>query len=71
LTEVTELKGLRSEIKGLQQRYDTLLELMGEKEEQVEELKADITDMKSLYKVQISELLEQIEHLKSGEKDVL
>jgi len=71
LTEVTELKGLRSEIKALQQRYDTLLELMGEKEEQVEELKADITDMKSLYKVQISELLEQIEHLKSGEKDVL
>jgi hypothetical protein len=58
------LKGLRTEMKGLQQRYDTLLELMGEKEEEVEELKADIADMKSLYKTQISELLERMERPK-------
>jgi hypothetical protein len=47
----------------LTRRYNTLLELMGEKEEQVEELKADILDMKALYRNQINELLERIEHL--------
>ncbi len=39
---------------------------MGEKEEQVEELKADIIDVKALYRTQISELVEQIEKLKAS-----
>jgi hypothetical protein len=58
-----ELRDVRKQIKDINQRYNTLLELMGEKEEQVEELKADIIDLKSLYKAQISELLEKIEIL--------
>lgn len=39
---------------------------MGEKEEQVEELKADIVDMKALYRNQINDLMERIEQLSSA-----
>ncbi len=65
-TEVEELKTLRPQLEDLTKRYHTLLELMGEKEEQVEELKADIIDVKALYRTQISELVEQIEKLKAS-----
>lgn len=38
----------------LNQRYLTALELMGEKAEMVEELQADLKDMKELYRNQAS-----------------
>lgn len=40
-------------------RYQTLLELLGERTEEVEELKADLQDVKEMYKSQIVELLQQ------------
>ena len=61
--EVAELKEVKNQMKEIQQRYNTALELIGEKDEQLEELKADILDVKILYKDQISELLEKIEVL--------
>ena len=57
MTEVDEkrriedrLKGLEEEHKDLDERYRTTLELLGEKSEQVEELKADILDVKQMYR---------------------
>jgi cell division protein FtsB len=41
---------LESEIAQLNERYETTLELLGEKTELVEELKADIVDMKNIYR---------------------
>ena len=66
--EVAELKEVKNQMKEIQQRYNTALELIGEKDEQLEELKADILDVKILYKDQISELLEKIEVLSKQTK---
>lgn len=41
---------LQREAKGLEERYLTTLELLGEKSETVEELKADVVDLKELYR---------------------
>lgn len=41
---------LESQITGLDQRYQTTLELLGEKSELVEELKADVQDVKAMYR---------------------
>lgn len=41
---------LESQIVGLDQRYQTTLELLGEKSELVEELKADVQDVKAMYR---------------------
>ena len=67
--EVTELKEVKNQMKEVSDRYNTALELIGEKEEQVEELRADIVDMKMLYKEQINELLEKVERLSSSNKN--
>jgi predicted RNase H-like nuclease (RuvC/YqgF family) len=50
---------LDKEYKDLDGRYQTLLELLGERTEQVEELKADLQDVKEMYKSQIIELLQK------------
>ncbi|RZC32958.1 TATA element modulatory factor, partial [Asbolus verrucosus] len=50
------LKGQHTE---LQQQYDTLCQLFGEKVEENEELKLDLQDVKEMYKSQIDELLKQ------------
>ncbi|ETN42078.1 uncharacterized protein HMPREF1541_04017 [Cyphellophora europaea CBS 101466] len=44
------LKTLEEEYKALSDRYSTTLELLGEKSELVEELKADILDVKQMYR---------------------
>ena len=44
------LKTLETEHTSLRQRHQTTLELLGEKSEQVEELKADILDVKQMYR---------------------
>lgn len=41
---------LEKEVKGLEERYLTTLEMLGEKSETVEELKADVVDLKELYR---------------------
>ncbi|CAG8541179.1 307_t:CDS:10, partial [Scutellospora calospora] len=48
----------------LNERYDTALELLGEKTEKVEELQADIQDMKDAYRSQITDLIAQLEKFK-------
>ncbi|KAL4948546.1 TATA element modulatory factor 1 TATA binding-domain-containing protein [Aspergillus filifer] len=46
-TQVQELQGKLDE---LDRRYETTLEMLGEKSEQVEELQADIADLKKIYR---------------------
>jgi len=60
-SQVNELQGLRVQMAELSQRYTLALEMMGEKEEMLEELKADLIDTKSLYREQINELTLQLE----------
>jgi len=60
------MSGLQGQMDELNQRYLMALELMGEKAEMVEELQADLADMKELYRNQISDLLLKIEVLNKG-----
>ncbi|KPI39086.1 TATA element modulatory factor [Cyphellophora attinorum] len=46
----TRLANLEAENAGLAKRHQTTLELLGEKSEQVEELQADILDVKQMYR---------------------
>lgn len=48
---------IKQELVEMQQRYDTLCQLYGEKVEENEELKLDLEDVKDMYKSQIDELL--------------
>lgn len=44
------VKALEEEVKSINERYLTTLEMLGEKSERAEELKADIVDLKSMYR---------------------
>ncbi|KAK7112682.1 TATA element modulatory factor-like isoform X3 [Littorina saxatilis] len=56
--EVKELPKLRAEYQGLNGRYNALLQMYGEKEEQVQELRLDLDDVKEMYKQQINSLMQ-------------
>ncbi|EFR00376.1 M protein repeat protein [Nannizzia gypsea CBS 118893] len=45
-----EVRKLEEQVQKLNERYQTTLEMLGEKSEQVEELKADIADLKDIYR---------------------
>lgn len=62
-SEVASLPGLCSELESLRRRHTSALELMGERDEEVEELKADLADVKQMYREQIDMLINQIEQL--------
>lgn len=49
------VKSLDMELQGLKGRYETTLEMLGEKSERVEELKADIVDLKALLREMVEE----------------
>ena len=51
---VSELETFKTSFERLQGDYDIVLELLGEKEEQIMELKADIEDMKSVFRADLS-----------------
>ncbi|KKK13590.1 hypothetical protein ARAM_005388 [Aspergillus rambellii] len=46
----TRVEELEEKLAGLDRRYETTLEMLGEKSEQVEELQADIADLKKIYR---------------------
>ncbi|CAO3696573.1 unnamed protein product [Umbelopsis ramanniana] len=54
---------LKAEHEELNQRYHAALEMLGERTEQVEELRADISDVKEMYRSQIVELVQKIDLL--------
>jgi chromosome segregation ATPase len=49
-TATQRVAALETEVAEVKARYDTTLELLGEKSEQVEELRADVEDMKAMYR---------------------
>ncbi|MBN3286277.1 TMF1 factor, partial [Polyodon spathula] len=55
--QVKEIPRLRVQLRDLDQRYNTILQMYGEKAEEAEELRLDLEDVKSVYKIQIDELL--------------
>ncbi|KAF9969333.1 hypothetical protein BGZ73_008346 [Actinomortierella ambigua] len=57
----TRLPALEQELAQLQGRHAAALELLGEKTEAVQELKADLADVKDAYRDQLNELLGQLE----------
>jgi len=65
INENNQLLNCKNQLMELSHRYNTALELVGEKTEEVEEARADLQDMKQLYRTQVSDLLQQIEFFKS------
>ncbi|XP_036037205.1 TATA element modulatory factor isoform X2 [Onychomys torridus] len=57
--KVKEIPRLRVQLRDLDQRYNTILQMYGEKAEEAEELRLDLEDVKNMYKTQIDELLRQ------------
>ncbi|KAK2498383.1 hypothetical protein MC885_006249, partial [Smutsia gigantea] len=57
--KVKEVPKLRTQLRDLDQRYNTILQMYGEKAEEAEELRLDLEDVKNMYKTQIDELLRQ------------
>ncbi|KAF5867698.1 putative m protein repeat protein [Botrytis fragariae] len=45
-----KVEALEEEIKGIKERYEVTLELLGEKSEEVNELRGDVEDIKAMYK---------------------
>ncbi|XP_005071247.1 TATA element modulatory factor [Mesocricetus auratus] len=57
--KVKDIPKLRVQLRDLDQRYNTILQMYGEKAEEAEELRLDLEDVKNMYKSQIDELLRQ------------
>ncbi|KAH8520980.1 hypothetical protein Peur_039735 [Populus x canadensis] len=55
------LPGVQAELDGLRRRHSAALELMGERDEELEELRADIVDLKEMYREQVNLLVNKIQ----------
>jgi len=53
---------LSEQYKGLEKRYDALLTMYGEKQEEADELRLDLADVKTLYRAQIDDLMKHSSH---------
>lgn len=56
----SQVEELENKIKEMSIREQTTLEMLGEKSEQVMELRADVSDIKSMFQQQIEELVERL-----------
>jgi predicted nuclease with TOPRIM domain len=57
---MSESTSLQSELKVLRVRHASALELMGERDEEVEELRADLAEIKQMYRDQVEMLINQL-----------
>lgn len=64
--EAALLPGLRAELEALRRRHSAALELMGERDEELEELRADIVDLKEMYREQVNMLVNKIQVMSSS-----
>ncbi|KAI3463325.1 hypothetical protein Pfo_019988 [Paulownia fortunei] len=64
--EAATLPGIRAELEALRRRHSAALELMGERDEELEELRADIVDLKEMYREQVNLLVNKIQILSSS-----
>ncbi|XP_071686253.1 golgin candidate 5-like [Rutidosis leptorrhynchoides] len=62
-SEVSLMPGLKADIEALRRRHSAALELMGERDEELEELRADIVDLKEMYREQVNMLVNKIQVL--------
>lgn len=60
------LPGVRAELDALRRRHSAALELMGERDEELEELRADIVDLKEMYREQVNLLVNKIQILSTS-----
>eukprot|EP00300_Choanocystis_sp_HF-7_P009675 c16566_g1_i1.p1 GENE.c16566_g1_i1~~c16566_g1_i1.p1 ORF type:complete len:788 (-),score=137.31 c16566_g1_i1:144-2477(-) len=58
--EIAQLRPLRTEYDALMQRYGLMLELIGEKDEEIEDLKGDIEQMRTMYRTQLDDLVAKL-----------
>lgn len=58
-SKVQEHDTMKEQFADLQQQYDALCQMYGEKVEETQELRLDLQDVKEMYKSQIDELLKQ------------
>ncbi|OMO66672.1 Sugar/inositol transporter [Corchorus olitorius] len=58
--EAGTLPGIRAELEALRRRHSAALELMGERDEELEELRADIVDLKEMYREQVNLLVNKL-----------
>ncbi|XP_022947604.1 golgin candidate 5-like isoform X2 [Cucurbita moschata] len=64
--EAGMLPGIRAELEALRRRHSAALELMGERDEELEELRADIVDLKEMYREQVNLLVNKIQVMSSS-----
>lgn len=64
--ESSMLPGIRAELESLRRRHSAALELMGERDEELEELRADIVDLKEMYREQVNLLVNKIQTMSSS-----
>ncbi|KAL4626106.1 hypothetical protein ACB092_05G071800 [Castanea dentata] len=64
--ESSMLPGIRAELESLRRRHSAALELMGERDEELEELRADIVDLKEMYREQVNLLVNKIQIMSSS-----
>ncbi|KAJ3180988.1 hypothetical protein HDU87_001636 [Geranomyces variabilis] len=60
-----QVQGFRAERDELNTRYVAALELLGEKTERVQELQADIADMKGIFKQQLSDMMRELDAMRA------
>ncbi|KAI3521594.1 hypothetical protein L1887_11065 [Cichorium endivia] len=60
-SEVALLPSIKAELEALRMRHSAALELMGERDEELEELRADIVDVKEMYREQVNMLVNKIQ----------
>uniref|UniRef100_K1Q536 TATA element modulatory factor n=1 Tax=Magallana gigas TaxID=29159 RepID=K1Q536_MAGGI len=53
MEKIEELPLLKKQYEELNQRYDALLQMYGEKVEEADELRLDLQDVKEMYKLQV------------------
>ncbi|XP_039009477.1 golgin candidate 5-like [Hibiscus syriacus] len=64
--EAATVPGIRAELEALRRRHTAALELMGERDEELEELRADIVDLKEMYREQVNLLVNKIQVMSSS-----
>ncbi|PQP93384.1 golgin candidate 5 [Prunus yedoensis var. nudiflora] len=64
--EAGMLPSIRAELDALRRRHSAALELMGERDEELEELRADIVDLKEMYREQVNLLVNKIQIMSSS-----
>jgi len=64
--QTSRVSGMEQELSLLQQRHRAALEMLGEKTEEVQELRADLHDVKQAYRDQINDLLARLESKRAG-----